>query len=91
MNNKIDILGISEANLDCNLEEFNNKIQDYTLIKSPGSTARIVTYIRNDLTWRELSCYGGDLSCNWVEVGKGKSKVLIGQYYREFKILGKNG
>ena len=91
LNNKIDVLGLSEANLDSELEEYNFKKQGYQYIKSPGNVSRIVTYVREDLVWKELKNYKNNLSCNWLEVGKGKNKIVICNYYREFKILGIDG
>ena len=89
--NNIDVLGVSEANLDSNLEEYNYKIQGFNIIKSPGNVARTVTYIRENIVYKELINYGGDLSCNWLEIGKGQNKLLVCNYYREFKTLGVEG
>ena len=47
--NNIDVLGISEANLDTTSEEHDYKILGYSTVKSPGAVARMVTYIREDL------------------------------------------
>ena len=79
---KLDVLGLSEANLDIDLQNYNYQIQGYQCIKSPGNVSRLVVYIRDGLVWRELKNYGNDLSCIWLEVGKGISKTLICNYYR---------
>ena len=91
INNKIDVLGLSEANLDSALEEHNFKIQGYQSIKSLGNISRIITYIREDLVWKELKDYGNNLSCNWLEIGRGRNKIVVCNYYREFKVLGIDG
>ena len=91
LNHKIDILGISEANLDTNIPEYEYKIQGYSTVKSPRDTSRIVTYISDDIIWKEKKNFGKELACNWIEIGKGRSKLIVCTYYREFKILGVNG
>ena len=91
MNNNIDMLRILEANFDSSMEEYNYKIQGYNIIKSPGAVARMVTYIREDILWKKLKGYGNNLSCNWLEIGKGRNKLVVCNYYREFKILGVDG
>ena len=88
---KIDILGVSEANLDNTLGEYEYKIQGYSSIKSGRDTARVITYIREDLIWKELKNYGNNLACTWLEVGKGRNKLVVCMYYREFKLLGVDG
>ena len=88
---KIDILGVSEANLDSTIPECEYKIPGYSIVRSHGAISRIITYISDNLIWRELKDFAKDVSCNWLEIGKGKSKLTICMYYREFKILGIDG
>ena len=45
-NNKIDILGISEANLKQDLDPCHYRIEGFDCIKSGGNTARTITYIK---------------------------------------------
>ena len=63
-NQKIDILGVSEANLDRNIPEYEYKIQGYSTVKSPGNISRIVTFISDDIIWKEKKNFGNELSCN---------------------------
>ena len=63
VSNKIDVLGLSEANLDAELDDYNFKIQGYHCFKSPGTVARLVTYVRDELLCKELKKFGNDLSC----------------------------
>ena len=87
----IDVLGLSEANLDTELEEYIYKIQGYHCIKSPGRVSRLVTYVREDLLIKDLKSFGQDMSCSWLEIGKGKNKYLVCNFYREFKLIGVDG
>ena len=73
-NHKIDILGVSEANLDTKIPEYEYKIQGYSTVKSPGAVSRIISYISDDIIWKEKTNFGKELSCNWIEIGKGRSK-----------------
>ena len=57
--NKLDVLGLSEANLDSEVQEYNYKIQGYHCVKSPGNISRLVVFIREGLIWRELKNFGG--------------------------------
>ena len=51
---KIDIIGISEANLGSEISDHEVKIDGYDLIRSKGNIARVKTYIRSELDYKVL-------------------------------------
>ena len=87
----LDIIGISEGNVDADLEPCLYNMDGYTSFKSNGKIARMFVYVRDDLVCREVSGLGSEILCKWLEIGKGRTKTVVGQYYREFKVLGKEG
>ena len=50
-----------------------------------------MTYVREDLLFKDLKSFGQDMSCSWLEIGKGKNKYLVCNFYREFKLIGVDG
>ena len=89
-NNKIDILGISEANLKNDLDPCNYRIDGFDCIKSGGDTARTITFIKSNLNYKVITnLMENDCAENWLEIGSHKNKWTIGVFYREFKQLGK--
>ena len=91
ISNKLDILGISEANLDIQLDESAYLIQGYNVIRSSGDIARVIVYIKEDLQYKILSSLNNDIAAIWLEVGKYRSKWTVCQYYREHRVLGVQG
>ena len=85
-NNNIDILGITEANLQMDLDPCNYRIEGYDCLKSEGNIARTVSYIKSNLNYKVCPNLMND-GCaeNWVEIGSNKNKWQIGVFYRELK------
>ena len=73
--NNIDVLGVSEANLNNSVAEYKYKIEGYNTIKALGPVSRIITYIKEDIVWREIKNYANELSSNWLKIRKVKSRV----------------
>lgn len=89
-NNKIDILGISEANLKQDLDPSNYRIDGFDCVKSGGDTARTITFIKSNLNYKVCTNLMNDGSAeNWLEIGSHRNKWQVGVYYREFKQPGK--
>ena len=66
-NNKIDIPGISEANLKNDLDPCNYRIDGFDCIKSGGETARTITYIKSNLNYKVLTNQmENDCAENWL-------------------------
>ena len=88
--NKIDILGISEANLIKDLDPCKYRIDGFDCVKSGGDTARTMTFIKSNLNYKVITnLMDDDCAENWLEIGSHKNKWTIAVYYREFKQLGK--
>ena len=88
---KLDILGISEANLSSQVNSSLYHIEGYNTLIAPGNPSRIVVFIKDNLTYKLRKDLNSDLAAIWFEVGKYKSKWLICQYYRQHKVIGSNG
>ena len=86
---KIDILGISEANLLHDLDPCHYRIEGYHCIKSGNKIARSITYVRSTLNYKVNSDLMNNNSAeNWLEIGTHRNKWYMGYFYREFKRLG---
>ena len=86
---KIDVVGITEANLLQDLDPCFYKIDGYDCIKSGGNIARSVSYVRSTLNYKDCSTLMNDTSAeNWLEIGSHRNKWHIGIFYREFKKFG---
>ena len=88
---KLDILGISEANLSSQVSSSLYHIEGYNTLIAPGNPSRLVVFIKNNLTYKLRSDLNSDLAALWFEVGKFKSRWLICQYYRQHKVIGTSG
>ena len=88
----IDCLGVTEANLrrGANLEDVD--IKGYKLIWDEGrenpakGNARVVVYIKEELSFDVMKNYMGDnlMPEVWIRLGhKGTKRTLIGMVYRE--------
>ena len=47
--------------------------------------------ISANLVVLDMKGFGNNLSCNWLEIGKGRNKLVVCTYHREFKVLGVDG
>ena len=59
---KMDVLGISEANLLPDLDPCYYRIDGYDCIKSGGKIARSVTYVKSNLNYKVLPTLMNDAS-----------------------------
>ena len=89
----IDCLGVTEANLrrGANLEDVD--IKGYKLIWDEGrenpakGNARVVVYIKEELSFDVMKKYMGDniMPEVWIRLGhKGTKRTLIGMVYPEY-------
>ena len=84
-----DVFGLSEANLHQSVNEYEYKIDKYKSFHQKSNMSRIVVYVREDLDCKiEEKLMDPDIACVWLLVGRGRSRWLIGQTYREHMILG---
>ena len=85
----LDVLGLSEANLHKSVNNLEYKIDKYKVYHQDLNIARIVTYVREDLDCKiEKSLMDPNIACIWLWIGRGKSRWLVGQVYREHMVLG---
>ena len=94
---KLDIIGISEANIYPNTIKEGLKIAGYNMEigrgveKEVGANARVIMYISTELDYKrrtDLEAWS-KMPAIWVEVGnKGKGKFLCCTVYREHKHWG---
>ena len=85
----VDVLGLSEANLHRSVNEYEYKIEKFKAFKQNTNFARVVTYVREDLDCKiEEKLMDPDIACIWLLIGRGRSRWLVGQIYREHMILG---
>merc|ERR1712240_45302 len=85
----LDVLGLSEANLHKSVNNLEYKIDKYKVYHQDLKIARIVTYVREDWDCKiEESLMDPDIACIWLWIGRGKSRWLVGQVYREYMVLG---
>ena len=85
----LDVLGLSEANLHKAVNNLEYKIDKYKVFHQDLKIARIVTYVRDDLDCKmEESLMDPNIACIWLWIGRGKSRWLVGQVYREHMVLG---
>ena len=79
----IDILGLSETNLHRSVEKLEIKIENYKIFCQDLNMSRIITYVKDDLECKLAEeMMDPEFSCIWLEVGRGRTKWLIGQIYR---------
>ena len=88
---KMDIFGVSEANVSSLLSESEYHIDGYDTILSQGNPSRLIVYIKNNLSYKVRNDLKTDVAAIWLQVGKYKNKWLICQYYRQHKLIGING
>ena len=88
---KMDIFGVSEANVSSLLSESEYHIEGYDTILSQGNPSRLIVYIKNNSSYKVRNDLKTDVAAIWLEVGKYKNKWLICQYYRQHKLIGING
>merc|ERR1712115_229626 len=82
-------MGLSEANLHKSVNDLEIKIDKYRAYHQDSNIARVVTYVREDLDCKiEESLMDPDIACIWLLIGRGKSRWLVGQVYREHMVLG---
>ena len=89
---KIQILGLSEANIEKEDPAGSRDIKGYDLIPdkmlNSSGKARAAILIQNNLRYKVRSdLMNEDTPEVWVEVisrGKNSKNLLVGQYYREF-------
>ena len=88
----IDYLGVTEANLKIEADMNEVEIQGYRLVWDAGRehpqkrNARVVVYIKEELSYNVMSKYmGGDLMPEvWIKLGHaGTKRTLVGTVYRE--------
>ena len=79
---KLDIMGISKANLENNTDEHEFKIDGYNVLKSGGNINIVVCYINNNICYNEQKKLDPNLSNIWIEIGKGVNKWVICVIYR---------
>ena len=85
----IDILGILESNLHRSIDKIEVKIDKYRMLCQEINMSRIIVYVRDNLDCKLVEdMMDPGLSCIWLEIGRGRSKWLIGQLYREHRLLG---
>ena len=85
----LDILGLSEANLHKSVNELEYKIDNYKIFHQDLKIARIVAYVKDDLDCKvEESLMDTNIACIWLWIGRGRSRLLVGQVYREHMVLG---
>ena len=90
-NHKIDVLGISEANIESSLNNYEFDIKGYKCFKSNGAIARVACYVKSDLKVKLIGDTNSNLARIWLEIGSGINKWYICNYYREFRLLGVSG
>merc|ERR1711867_415938 len=85
----VDVFGLSEANLHKSVNNLEYKIGKYKVYHQDSNIARIVTYVREDLDCKvEESLMDPSIACIWLLMGRGRSRWLVGQAYREHMVLG---
>ena len=62
-------MGVSEANIETNVDPSHTLIQGYNMIKSEGNIARICVFYKSDLDVKILDRKLGSLAAVWIEVG----------------------
>ena len=70
-NNELDILGISEANIESNTDHSKVNIEGYSMIKSGGNISRLCVYYRSDLSVKIINRNLNNIAAIWLEIGKG--------------------
>ena len=91
---KLDCLGVTEANLmkGANLEEVNipgyNLIHDMGIDNKTKKNSRVVVYVKEELSYEVMKKHmGGDLMPEiWLKLGhKGTKRTIVCFVYREHK------
>ena len=71
---KIDVLGISEANIETDIENSCIHIDGYKLERSHGDLARLCVFYKSDLKVKILDNNSGNSAAVWLEIGERKNK-----------------
>jgi len=88
----LDILGISEANLQKCIPEYQYSIQDYDCFTMKTDYSRVIVYSKKSLKCKQIENITDEsTACIWITAGKGRGQWRIGQYYREHSLLGQQG
>ena len=90
-NNDIDVLGISEANIESNIDSSLYNIDGYYTARSSGNISRICVFYESNLAVKLIDRKLNNLTAKWLEIGTGNNKWLVCNFYRDHRILGQNG
>ena len=97
--NSLDILGVSEANCNSNVPSYEVQVEGYSVVwpkmaeSSSNNIARLLLLVKDGTSFKvREDLMSPDAANIWIELStNGGRKILVGQIYREFQILGQSG